>query len=707
VSNSLSPYDQAKRYVDAIPGAVSGDSGHAQTFSVACALIHGFALPRSDARAILSEYSQRCQPAWSEREQEHKLTQAETTQTHQKPRGHLLSKSISHTFRDSTPRPVHSVAPTVKPERKAKRYEPCQDEDLPKPIAYGAVELLRAAFEPGEGVRICPARLGDDGRGVPKDEGIVLSREEWLKKFEKSGPNGVFNPARHGIFISVNPMKLGGSRDSDVTAFRHALIECDSISQIEQWRHISGSSVPVTAVINSGGKSVHAWVRVDAKDRTDYAERVRVLHDVFLANGYKLDEKNKNPSRFSRLPDCVRDKKRQELIALKIGAESFGAWHSELESESIGRVVTIDALRKFKAEDDASCLIGARWLCRGGSCLFVGPSGVGKSSLSVQAAISWALGRSFFGIAPRRPLKSVFIQAENDDGDLAEMVQGVLSALGIEEGTSEDKQVMENVVFISDASRTGEAFTKNVQRIVDRYRQDLCWFDPMLSFIGDDISKQSVCSQFLRNWLAPISESSGVTWMVMHHAGKPKEDKQGKKNWTKTDHSYAGLGSSEIVNWARAVCVLDRVDEKNFSLLLAKRGKRAGALDKNGNPTERLWLQHAENRIEWIQIDEPPAPSKKEKTNRKFGVARDEKHKTPGDPKLIDQIREHLPDFFRLWTDGEKLSLRAAGRKLENFAIDIGVPIKERTAINCIEQMIKEAKLTSTKNEKGHCEVSL
>ena len=55
------------------------------------------------------------------------------------------------------------------------------------------------------------------------------------------------------------------------------------------------------------------------------------------------------------------------------------------------------------------------------SCLFVGQSGIGKSSLCMQLAINWALGRTTFGIRPERPLKSLIVQAENDVGDVAEM----------------------------------------------------------------------------------------------------------------------------------------------------------------------------------------------------------------------------------------------------------------------------------------------
>jgi len=84
--------------------------------------------------------------------------------------------------------------------------------------------------------------------------------------------------------------------------------------------------------------------------------------------------------------------------------------------------VTARQLDQFRQPKDTSdTLLGNRYLCRGGGLLLVGPSGIGKSALSMQSMILWALGLPCFDIKPAKPLKSLLIQAENDDGDLAEM----------------------------------------------------------------------------------------------------------------------------------------------------------------------------------------------------------------------------------------------------------------------------------------------
>ena len=73
---SLSHAERARRYVARMPPALSGAGGHAATFAVARRLVVDFTLDDETAWAILSEYSERCEPPWSERELRHKLESA-------------------------------------------------------------------------------------------------------------------------------------------------------------------------------------------------------------------------------------------------------------------------------------------------------------------------------------------------------------------------------------------------------------------------------------------------------------------------------------------------------------------------------------------------------------------------------------------------------------------------------------------------------
>jgi len=114
-------------------------------------------------------------------------------------------------------------------------------------------------------------------------------------------------------------------------------------------------------------------------------------------------------------------------------------------------------------------LLRHRFLRRGGGALLCGPTGIGKSSFAIQCAICWALGKDCFGIQAARPLKSLLIQAENDDGDLAEMRDGVIEGLGLI--GNEAKAACANLLVVREDSRTGfDFFLSVVKPLLSEHR---------------------------------------------------------------------------------------------------------------------------------------------------------------------------------------------------------------------------------------------
>jgi hypothetical protein len=68
---------RARRYVAAVPAAVSGQRGDKRTFQVCCRLARGFGLAPGDALRLLAEWNARCDPPWTERELLAKLDHAQ------------------------------------------------------------------------------------------------------------------------------------------------------------------------------------------------------------------------------------------------------------------------------------------------------------------------------------------------------------------------------------------------------------------------------------------------------------------------------------------------------------------------------------------------------------------------------------------------------------------------------------------------------
>jgi len=69
--------ERASKYVQKMEPSISGQAGHNKAFTAACALVKGFELADAEAVRILqTEFNPRCQPPWSDRELQHKVSQA-------------------------------------------------------------------------------------------------------------------------------------------------------------------------------------------------------------------------------------------------------------------------------------------------------------------------------------------------------------------------------------------------------------------------------------------------------------------------------------------------------------------------------------------------------------------------------------------------------------------------------------------------------
>lgn len=272
---------------------------------------------------------------------------------------------------------------------------------------------------------------------------------------------------------------------------------------------------------------------------------------------------------------------------------------------------SVSTLLDHNVADDPNALIGhnRRFLSKGGSWMIIGPSGVGKSTLITSLCLNASAGATWHGLTFRRPLKTLVVQAENDDGDLAEMLKGACASVRNEFNKEQFRNMGKNLMFEQVTDKIGEKFTRWLEEIIREAGIDLVVIDPLLSFVGDDISQQKVASQFFRNFLQPVLKRTGAICVLVHHTGKPPKDKSGQKDWNDSDFSYIGLGSSEIVNWPRAVSVLVHTDEKGtFLFKNCKRGNRAGMIDQfTGHISTDIYLRHGVGAegSQWLQTKKP------------------------------------------------------------------------------------------------------
>jgi hypothetical protein len=274
---------------------------------------------------------------------------------------------------------------------------------------------------------------------------------------------------------------------------------------------------------------------------------------------------------------------------------------------------TLDELQRPQFEPEKE-LLKHRFLCRGGGALIVGPTGVGKSVLNLQALLLWALGLPFFGIYPARPLKSLLIQAENDDGDIAEIRDGVCSGLGLSD--SERSRALKAVHVFQESARTStDFFAYTVAPLLEAHTPDLLVIDPALAYIGGESNSQRDVGGFLRNGLNPLLQKHQCGGLVVHHTNKPKTGQE-KQDYSGSDFAYLGGGSTEWANWARGVIALRGMGSHEvFELRLAKRGARVGWRNDEGERLYAKLIGHAkeEGAICWREASEDELEEKAEK----------------------------------------------------------------------------------------------
>jgi hypothetical protein len=565
----MTTLERAALWLAKVPPAVSGQNGHSTTYTAAVGLVHGFQLGYGDAMTLLSEWNLSCQPPWSDKDLAHKLREA-SSRSHDKPAGHLIQ---------STSAGMDLSRVTFK-------------RPTPAPGASEFQRFLQSAFAPTEVVCIC--EQVEDGK--PMTSGSFLPIEDWIARFDDPESILFRSDRTDGVFVRINPFRpsLYSGSDNDVSAYRHVLVEFDDKPKAEQEQLLRSSGLPISVLIDSGGKSIHAWVRVDAPSRKEWDAR----RDLIYSSIPGIDPKNKNPSRFSRLPGAWRGDQKQKLLANNLGANSWEEWLTDRETDDDkATVVTVKDLMDFDPKKDPDNLIGNRWLTRGSSMIISGGTGIGKSSLMMQIIIRWCLGIDFFGIKPVKPLKIGVIQAENDKGDLAEAFRGVTHTMRLT--GDQMRHLNTNLEFRTETVRTGEQFLAYARRFIHRSKLDLIVADPLFSYFGGDLSDQSEVSVFLRNKLQPILHETKVAWIWMHHVSKPQRKENGEP-LTTMELAHAGFGSSELANWAREIAVLHEVGQfkpRRFQLAFCKRGSRLGL------ESPILNVQHSATGIQWEECN--------------------------------------------------------------------------------------------------------
>ena len=315
IKEKVSISDRARKYLQKMGPAVSGAGGHTHTLLCAKALVKGFDMGAGEALSMLHEWNAGNAERWTEGELLHKINSAKNGPGDS---GYLLRDGerasggrdgVRREFVPPKPRPKL----VYEPERLKKiAGDLAEVVDLPwlanrselDPAWVSATDFLARLYNAQAGERVLVfSEYKSQGQAVWPTESIPTGGREGVW-FLAQPVDGKSRP---------NPRlgKMSRRSEESVLAWRWMVLESDE-APVRLWLGALARVVPrIAAITTSGGRSVHALVRVDAKTKKDWDEqKKRILGLVTVG----ADPGALSAVRLTRLPACWRGEKEQKLL---------------------------------------------------------------------------------------------------------------------------------------------------------------------------------------------------------------------------------------------------------------------------------------------------------------------------------------------------------------------------------------------------------
>lgn len=409
-----------------------------------------------------------------------------------------------------------------------------------------AVRFLEALYEPDELVSfVCTSQYDEDKeKWKPIGKGSVRKCSDIVKDLKKhrklEDAFGTINE-QAGAWIRLNPAT--GPNNKDVTRYAYALAESDNLTVEEQKKLLIGFKLPIATLTESGGKSVHAAVRIDAKDAAEYRQRTLFLFDWLAKHKFIVDENNKNEARLSRLAGAMRNGKLQKLIATNIGCSSWAEWKDYIEGVD-------DDLPPFRSLRDQTkdppvlspeLIEGV--LREGCKMIITGQSKAGKTCLSQNLAVCIAEGLPWLGKFKCEQGKVLYINLEVEEASLYQRFLAMYKALGIKMTATGGENIIP-----WNLRGYAAPMEKLAPKIISRCRNTgpykVIILDPLYKVQqGDENSAEAICN--FCNALDKIAHETGAAIIYDHH--HPKGE-------TRENVIDRGSGSGVFSRDADAIC---------------------------------------------------------------------------------------------------------------------------------------------------------
>lgn len=334
--------------------------------------------------------------------------------------------------------------------------------------------------------------------------------------------------AQAGGWIAANPCFDENAKVESVSDFKYLVWEGDKVPFEEQWGNFINSHAPIAAVVYSGGKSLHALVEVNARDKDEYAEIAERFFNALKRRGADFDPACKNPNRLTRLPGIYRGENLQSLVALKADFSdayaTIGAWLDSEEKPQEPEAKKIlpepDSIDFNAVVDESEYLIG-KSIMKGEVVCIGGDQKIGKSWMAEQLAAELVkpFGGYWLGMPIRehesgKGRKVFFLNAEIAKPSFNDRMKKVFRAADAVDYAHNFKSVTLRAV-----AEKINAWKQELKQMILNFGADCVIVDPIYTLLdGDENSAEDVTA--LMVILREIAEETGVTMFIVHHHRK-------------------------------------------------------------------------------------------------------------------------------------------------------------------------------------------
>lgn len=386
-----------------------------------------------------------------------------------------------------------------------------RDRDFPR--------FLKALFKPGDLVSYCLDVTEDEGKWRPASTGVLgLKVSELLSRLETGEIEdaiGDYN-RRAGGWIRFNPMDGNGVKSENVTDYRYTLIESDGMPVEEQLRLIYKLRLPCAAIVDSGGRSIHAVVKVGAGTLDEYKSRVSWLHRTLKDNGFSVDESNKNPNRMCRLPGLWRGGCKQRLIDTNTGYGGFAEWKEYVENGlkdlTLPGIEPLSGVWENMPSLAPELIHGV--LRQGHKMLLAAPSKAGKSFALIELCVDIAEGWDWLGFQCSKG-KVLYINLEIDRASFFQRIKNVYDAMGRKPQSLENIDVWN---LRGKALPMHKFADKIIKRVKDQGYVAII-LDPIYKVQSGDENSAGDIARFT-NDIDHVTNELNVSMIYCHHHSK-------------------------------------------------------------------------------------------------------------------------------------------------------------------------------------------